>query len=85
MGIVGCVPFKFDCPPNNTAFLANLRRMEAINAAVCCFREYVRTSEPFAGFNLVIERQTQGSTSGGCTDRYVNLVAQIPNLDCCNG
>jgi hypothetical protein len=85
MGIVGCIPYEFNCTPNNAAFLANLRRMEAINTAVCCFREFIRTSERFAGFNLVVERQTQGSTSGGCTERYVNLVAQIPNLDCCNG
>ena len=85
MGIVGCMPQAFDCAPNNAAYLTNLRRMEAINEAVCCFREYIRTSETFAGFNLVIERQVQGSTSGGCTERYVNLVAQIPNLDCCGG
>ncbi len=85
MGIVGCMPTDFDCPPNNEAFLINLYRMQAINEAVCCFREYIRTSVTFAGFNLVIERQTQGSTSGGCTERYVNLVAQIPNLDCTCG
>ena len=85
MGLVGCIPPSFNCSPNNTAFYANLRRMEAINAAVCCFRNYIRESATFAGFNLVIERQTQGSTSGGCTERYVNLVAQIPNLDCCGG
>lgn len=85
MGIVGCMPDMFNCSDNNAAFTTNLYRMQAINQAVCCFREYIRTSELFAGFNLVIERQTQGSTSGGCTERYVNLVAQIPNLDCCNG
>jgi hypothetical protein len=85
MGIVGCVPSTSDCDANDAAFLSNLRRMEAINRAVCCFRDYVRSSETFLGFNLVIERQTQGSTTGGCTERYVNMVAQIPNLDCTCG
>jgi len=85
MGIVGCVPDNSNCTPNNAAFLTNLYRMQAINTAVCCFREFIRTSDTFAGFNLVIERQTQGSTTGLCTERYVNLVAQIPNLDCCGG
>jgi len=85
MGIVGCVPSTSDCDSNNAAFLSNLSRMQAINDAVCCFREFIRTSDTFAGFNLVIERQTQGSTSGGCTERYVNLTAQIPNLDCACG
>jgi hypothetical protein len=85
IGILGCLPPSFDCAPNNAAYLTNLRRMEAINAAVCCFRDYIRVSDTFAGFNLVIERQVQGSTSGGCTERYVNLTAQIPNLDCTCG
>ena len=85
IGIVGCVPVDFDCPPNNAGYLTNLRRMQAINQAVCCFRDYVLTSNQFTGFSVVVERQTQGSTSGGCTERYVNLVAQIPNLDCSCG
>lgn len=85
IGIVGCIPDSFKCAPNNAAYLTNLRRMEAINAAVCCFRNYIRDSVTFAGFNVVIERQVQGSTTGGCTERYVNLTAQIPNLDCTCG
>jgi hypothetical protein len=82
IGIVRCAPEVSDCDVNNEAFIQNIYDVQSINDAVCCFREFIRTSELFAGFNLVIERQTQGSTSGGCTERYVNLVAQIPNLDC---
>ena len=82
-GIVGCVPDDDDCATNNAAFTANLYRVQALNQAMCCFRAFINTSTTFMGMNLVIERQVQGSTSGGCTDRYVNLVAQIPNLDCC--
>jgi len=85
IGIVGCVGHSSKCAPNNAEFLTNLHRMQALNTAVCCFREFIRTSDTLSGFNLVIERQVQGSTSGGCTERYVNLVAQIPNLDCCGG
>lgn len=82
MGIVGCMPTMFDCAPNNAAFTTNLYRMQALNEAVCCFFDFVRLSDTFVGMNLVIQRQVQGSTSGGCTERYVNLTAQIPNLDC---
>lgn len=85
MGIVGCITTSDDCTDNNADFTANLYRMLAINQAVCCFREYIRTSPVFGGMSLVIERQVQGSTTGGCTERYVNLVAQIPNLDCTCG
>jgi hypothetical protein len=85
IGIVRCAPTVSDCTINNEAFIQNIYDVQSINTAVCCFREFIRTSELFSGFNIVIERQTQGSTSGGCTERYVNLVAQIPNLDCCNG
>lgn len=85
IGIVGCVPTEFDCTPNNDGFITNLYRMQAINEAVCCFLEFTRASATFTGMSLVIERQVQGSTSGGCTERYVNLTAQIPNLDCACG
>lgn len=85
MGIVGCMPQAFDCAPNNAAFATNLYRMRALNQAVCCFRSFVTNSTTFMGMNLVIQRQVQGSTSGGCTERYVNLTAQIPNLDCACG
>ncbi|HSJ75010.1 MAG TPA: hypothetical protein VK899_02325 [Gemmatimonadales bacterium] len=85
VGIVRCAPTVSDCTVNNEAFLQNLYDVQSINATVCCFREFVRTSDVFTGMSLVIERQTQGSTSGGCTERYVNMVAQIPNLDCACG
>jgi hypothetical protein len=82
VGIVRCVPVVSDCTLNNAAFVQNVDDMYSINRAMCCFREYIRTSTTFLGMSLVIERQQQGSTSGGCTERYVNLVAQIPNVDC---
>jgi hypothetical protein len=85
IGIVRCAPTVSDCDVNNEAFIQNIYDVQSINETVCCFREFIRTSELFAGYNLVIERQVQGSTSGGCTERYVNLVAQIPNLDCTCG
>jgi hypothetical protein len=85
VGIVGCVPDNDDCTTNNAAFFTNLYRIQAINETVCCFRAFVRASDIYMGMSLVIERQVQGSTTGGCTDRYVNLVAQIPNLDCSCG
>lgn len=85
MGIVRCVPDTSDCAPNNAAFTQNLYDMLSINRATCCFREFVRDTPMYMGMSLVIERQTQGSTSGLCTERYVNLVVQIPNRDCCNG
>jgi hypothetical protein len=85
LGMVRCAPTESDCTLNNEAFTQNVYDMQTINTAVCCFRDYVRSSTTFMGMSLVIERQTQGSTSGGCTERYVNIVAQIPNLDCSCG
>lgn len=85
VGIVRCAPVEPDCAINDAAYIQNLYDMVSINQAMCCFREFIRTSNTFAGMSLVVERQQQGSTSGGCTERYVNLVAQIPNLDCSCG
>lgn len=85
IGIVGCVTSSDDCASNNADFITNLYRMQALNEAVCCFRSFMNTSSVYAGMSLVIERQVQGSTTGGCTERYVNLVAQIPNLECSCG
>lgn len=85
VGIVRCVPTTSDCDLNNEAFVQNLYDIQSINATVCCFRDYIRSSTLLAGMSIVIERQGQGSTSGGCTERYVNLVAQFPNLDCSCG
>lgn len=82
VGIVRCVPVVPDCDENNLAFVQNVYDVQSINEAMCCFRDFFRDSTVFLGMSLVIERQTQGSTSGGCTERYVNIVAQIPNLDC---
>lgn len=82
VGIVRCVPDNSDCDANNAAFTQNVYDIQSINEAMCCFRDFVNESTTFLGMSLVIERQVQGSTSGGCTERYVNLVAQIPNLDC---
>jgi hypothetical protein len=85
LGIVRCIPDDSDCTRNNAAFLQNVYDMHSLNQAVCCFREYIRTSDTFAGMSFVEERQTQGSTSGGCTERYVRLVVQVPELDCACG
>jgi hypothetical protein len=85
VGIVRCAPTESDCTLNNAAFAQNVADMYSINRAMCCFRDYINASETFLGMSLVVERQTQGSTSGGCTERYVNLTAQIPNLDCSCG
>lgn len=82
VGIVRCAPTDPDCDRNTAAYIQNLHDMVSINATMCCFRDYINASPTFVGMSLVIERQQQGSTSGGCTERYVNLVAQIPNLDC---
>lgn len=82
LGIVRCVPTVSDCTENNAAFTQNLYDMQSINATVCCFRDWFRSTTMYMGMSLVIERQTQGSTSGGCTERYVNLTVQIPNRDC---
>lgn len=83
VGIVRCVPVESDCTLYNAAFAQNVADMYSINRAMCCFRDYINSTTAFLGMSLVVERQQQGSTSGGCTERYVNLVAQIPNLDCC--
>jgi hypothetical protein len=82
VGIVRCAPEVSDCPANNEAFVQNVYDVLSLNEAMCCFRAFVNESPTFMGMSLVIERNQQGSTSGGCTERYVNLVAQIPNLDC---
>lgn len=82
IGIVRCAPTDSACELNNEAFIQNLYDIQSINEAMCCFRDFINASDTFLGMSLVIERQVQGSTSGGCTERYVNLVAQIPNLDC---
>lgn len=82
VGIVRCAPTGSECLPNNEAYLQNVYDMLSLNRAVCCFRQYIRDSDTFAGMSIVIERQTQGSTSGGCTERYVRVVVQIPDVDC---
>lgn len=85
VGIVRCAPVDSDCTRNNAAFAQNVADMYSINRTMCCFRDFINTAENFIGMSLVIERQVQGSTSGGCTERYVNLTAQIPNVDCTCG
>lgn len=85
VGIVRCVPMEPDCTLNNAAYAQNVADMYSLNRAMCCFRDFLNTSATFRGMSLVIERNQQGSTSGGCTERYVNLTAQIPNLDCSCG
>lgn len=85
IGIVRCVPVEPDCTLNNAAFAQNVADMYTLNRAMCCFRDFINASTTFLGMSLVVERQQQGSTSGGCTERYVNLTAQIPNTDCSCG
>lgn len=83
MGIVRCVPDTSDCAANNAAFTQNLYDSQSLKVAGCCIRQFLAESTTFMGMSIAIQRQVQGSTSGGCTERYVNLAIQIPNTDCC--
>ena len=83
IGIVRCAPDPGSDVAENAAFTQNVWDMLSLNETWCCFREFVRSSDEFMGMSLVLERQVQGSTSGGCTERYVRMAVQIPNVDCC--
>lgn len=82
-GIVRCAPDPGDDVAQAAAFTQNLYDMWALNKTWCCFRQFIRGSTDYLGMSLVLERQVQGSTSGGCTERYSRVAVQIPNEDCC--
>ena len=89
LGIIRCAPTGTDTrPPTdaewNAAALLGFADAQALRRASCCLRQGVDTiSGQFDGMNVVIGRQQQGVTQGGCMERYVTVTVQFPNCEDC--
>lgn len=87
IGLMRCTPtgdqnFPPNCDEWNLAALQNIYDTNTLTTASCCFRDYVTSgSELFDGMSIVLDRQSQGSPSGGCIERSMVITVQIPN--CC--
>lgn len=89
LGIIRCAPTGTNTgPPTdaewNAAALLGFADAQALRRASCCLRQGVDTiSDQFNGMNVVIGRQQQGVTQGGCMERYVTITVQFPNCEAC--
>jgi hypothetical protein len=87
IGIIRCAPIgdglnAIHCDEWNAAAIQNVIDSRTLRRVSCCFRDFVvDNQERFLGMSLVIERQSQGNPLGGCIERSLTMVAQIPN-DC---
>lgn len=88
-GIIRCSPTgKADGePPTDADWTAaatqNLRDAQALRQVACCFRNFVTSATGmYVGMSVVINRQTQVTPNGGCTERYFTMTVQFPNIDC---
>jgi len=88
MGIIRCSPVGDlynppSCTDWNTAAKQNIYDSKALRSAACCVRNFVTSaSDALFGMSVIIERQTQGTPNGGCVERSISMVLQIPNCDC---
>lgn len=88
IAIVRCAPTGTDltmptCDAWTAAFQQNVQDAQALRAAACCFRAYIQdNSGAYFGMSTIIGRQSQGEPQGGCVERSVDIMAQIPNCDC---
>lgn len=89
VGIIRCLPTVGDAynPPNcvdwNAAALQNVIDAQTLRRVACCFRDFITlNNERYLGMSVVIERQNQSTPQGGCVERSMGLIAQIPNCEC---
>jgi hypothetical protein len=87
VGIIRCAPVGTNtsmptCEAWTSAYLKTVADAQALRRVSCCFRAAVRSAQDFRGLSVVIERQVQGTPQGGCVERSVTIVAQMPNCDC---
>jgi hypothetical protein len=91
MGIVRCVPSGTDTEMPTCADWDAVSRQQAddsqaLRAAACCLRQrIVDTSDTpgiFWGMSATIGTQQQVQLQGGCVERNVTVMVQIPNCDC---
>jgi hypothetical protein len=89
LGIIRCAPVgnAEGEPPTDAdwtaAALQNLYDAQALRQVACCIRDWVTTNQAlYLGMSVVINRQTQVTPNGGCTERYLTVTVQFPNLDC---
>lgn len=87
IGIIRCIPVggqdPLDCDTWNQIAVQNVYDTVALARASCCIRNWVVSEwEEAIGMSVVIDRQTQGSPSGGCIERSVSIALQIPNCEC---
>ena len=87
MGLIRCIPVggvdPLSCFQWNNAAVQNVYDTMALSRAACCLRTFVVNEWDQIGMSVVIERQTQGNPSGGCIERSITFVTQIPNIECC--
>jgi hypothetical protein len=86
-GIIRCAPVGINgaqptCEAWTSAYLKAVADAQALRQISCCFRAAVRGDPLFRGLSVVIGRQVQGSSQGGCTERSVTIDVQITNCDC---
>lgn len=90
VGIIRCVPVMGEdgsmptCDEWNTAFLNTAWDSVALRRTACCIRNWFINPDNdfFLGMSIVIERQSQSSPLGGCTERYFTVTTQFANCDC---
>lgn len=67
----------------NNAAVQNVADTMALAKASCCIRNWIQTEWlQGVGMSVVIERQHQNAPQGGCIERSMTMVLQIPNCEC---
>jgi len=84
LGLIRCAPVgglnAIACNDWNESAVQNVIDSSTLRNTACCFRDFiVANNSKFLGMSVVIERQIQGNPLGGCVERSLTLVAQIPN------
>lgn len=89
LGIIRCSPVGSEDgePPTDADWTAaatqNLYDAQALRRVACCIRDFVTSATGmYTGMSVVINRQVQVTPNGGCTERYVTITVQFPNIDC---
>lgn len=87
VGIIRCVPTGDadsgpSCADWNEAATLNFRDAQVLRLVSCCFKAVVPTLTFMDGMSVVTNRQLQREPLGGCTERYMSMTVQFPNIDC---
>lgn len=86
VGIVRCVPAggedPLQCADWNAIALQQVYDAKTLRRAGCCFRTEITTSDGLMnGMGVLIGEQTQTDPQGGCIERNMTVLVQIPS-DC---